>query len=125
MNSSPRRLRSVPPATPRSHHGTILGTIRLMWATALLIAPRPLLRFVGKEPDMTSVAVARVLGARHALQGVVEIGAWPRWRRVGIAADLAHAATGIAFAGVDPRWRRVGLTDTAVAAAFALGGRAS
>ena len=125
MNSSSPRLHGGPTASRRSHKGTALGTIRLMWATALLVEPRPLLRFVGKEPDATTVVVARILGARHALQGLVEIGAWPRWRKVGMTADFAHAASGIAFAGLDARWRRVGLTDAAIAASFALGGWAS
>jgi hypothetical protein len=60
-----------------------------------------------------------VLGARHGLQGTVEILTGPRWRKSGAAVDLAHAATGIALAAADPRWRRVALSDAVVASTFA------
>lgn len=97
-----------------------LGSIRLLWAGSLLLVPRKLFGLVGDTPDTTSLAIARILGARQLAQGVVEFTAWPSWRRLGIAVDLTHAGSALLFARFDARWRRVWLIDSAVATAFAL-----
>jgi hypothetical protein len=99
-----------------------IGVIRLGWAALLLAAPSTVLGVFGGPADSTSVTVARVLGARHAIQGAVEVAAWPRWRRSGSVIDAAHSLTAVALAASDRRWRRLGRTDSLIAAAFAVGG---
>ncbi len=105
-----------------STHGRILAGVRLAWAGALLVDPAALLEAAGGRPDDDAVRVARILGARHAVQGAVELATWPRWRRSGAAVDAAHAATAAALAAADRRWRRLAGLDTVVAAAFAAAG---
>jgi hypothetical protein len=99
-----------------------LGVIRLAWATILVAAPAAILDALGGQVDSTSVNVARLLGARHAAQGLVEIATWPRWRRAGSFIDAAHSLTAVGLGVSAPRWRRVGLADSGIAAAFALAG---
>ena len=61
-----------------------VAVIRLAWAVALLAAPAAVVDALGGPVDSTAVTVARILGARHAAQGLVEVPTWPRWRRAGI-----------------------------------------
>lgn len=104
--------------SPRS----AIGVVRLGWAALLIAAPSKVLRVFGGPADSTSVTVARVLGARHAIQGAIEVAAWPRWRRSGSVVDAAHSLTAVALGVSDRRWRRLGLADSIIAAAFAVGG---
>ncbi len=99
-----------------------LGVLRLAWAAILLAAPAAVLNALGAPVDSTSVSVARILGARHAAQGLVEVVTWPKWRRAGSFIDAAHSLTAVGLGLSSPRWRRVGLTDSVVAAVFAVGG---
>lgn len=67
------------------------------------------------------MAVARVLGTRHALQAVVEVAAR---RRARVPAALSvvdglHAASGLLLAGFDRSRRRLGLADASVTSALA------
>jgi hypothetical protein len=101
-----------------------IGVIRLGWAALLLAAPSKVLAAFGGPADSTSVTVARVLGARHAIQGAVEVAAWPRWRRSSSVIDAAHSLTAVALSASDRRWRRLARTDGLIAAAFAVGGLA-
>jgi hypothetical protein len=106
-----------------TRHGRLLGACRLLWGGALVLVPGRLLGAVRAPADERSCVVARVLGGRHVLQGVVELARWPRWRRAGIAADVLHASSAVALAAADRRRRRVAVADATVAAAFALGGK--
>ena len=99
-----------------------LGVIRLAWAIILLAAPAAVLDALGGPVDSTAVTVARILGARHATQGLFELAAWPKWRRAGSLIDAAHSFTAVGLGVSSPRFRRVGLADSLVAAAFAVGG---
>jgi hypothetical protein len=99
-----------------------LGVIRLAWATILIAAPTTVLDAVGGPVDSSSVAIARILGVRHAAQGLFEVATWPKWRRAGSLIDAAHSLTALGLGITSPRWRRVGLTDSVVAGAFAVGG---
>jgi hypothetical protein len=101
---------------------TALQAVRLGWAIALLASPDALLSVSGGQAADRSRAVAHLLGARHAVQGVAGLMDWPRTRRPGIAVDLLHAASALALATLDRRWRRVALGDAAVATGFALAG---
>jgi hypothetical protein len=109
-------------AEPTVRPGRTIGTVRALWALVLLAAPRRVLAAAGHGDAPNAVAVARVLGGRQALQGLVEISAGTRWRRIGAFVDAAHALTGIGLAAARPRWRRVALADAAIAVSFAVGG---
>ncbi len=110
------------PGPRLTHRLPALGVIRLVWATVLLAAPAAVLDAVGGPVDSNSVTVARILGARHAAQGLLEVTTWPKWRRAGALVDAAHSLTAVGLGVSSPRWRRVGLTDSVVAGAFAVGG---
>ena len=115
----------APTSPPTSHLGSsrpMLGWIRLAWAGILLAAPAAVVGVIGGPVNPTSVTVARILGARHAVQGLVEVGAWPRLRRAGALVDAAHSLTAAGLAVSADRWRRVGMTDCVVAGAFAIAG---
>ncbi len=100
-----------------------LGVIRLAWAALLLAAPERVIAAFDGPVDTTSVTVARILGARHAAQGLVEVATWPRCRRAGSLVDAAHSVTAAGFGAMAARWRRVGFADSVVAAGFAFAGR--
>ncbi len=108
-----------------ARRGRILGAVRLAWAATLVAAPHRIIAFAGGRPSPTAVAIARVLAARHALQGIVEVTTWPRWRKPGMAVDGAHALSALALAGLDTRWRHIAFCDAAVAGGFGLAGRAN
>jgi hypothetical protein len=92
----------------------------LGWAAFLLVTPSSALSLLGGQPDATSRSVARILGARHVLQAMVELTSWPRWRRIGSLVDATHAATALALAIADQRWRRPAGADAVIAATLAV-----
>lgn len=98
----------------------LLAGPRLAWAAALLAAPDAMVRAAGGATDERSRRVARILGARHALQGMIELLSWPRWRRSGIAVDGLHATTAAGLALVDDSRRHVAVADTLAATVFAV-----
>ncbi len=99
----------MPPSLPRlAPSRPTLGVIRLAWAIILLASPTSVLDALGGPVDSTSVIVARILGARHAAQGLVEVTTWPKWRRAGSLIDAAHSLTAVGLGVSGPRWRRVG-----------------
>ena len=108
------------PRTPRKL--ALVGT-RLAWAAALIAVPGRVISATGGTPDERSRKVARILGARHAIQGAVEAVSWPRWHTTGSAVDALHALTAAGLAALDPARRRVAVADTAVASTFAILGR--
>ncbi|HTW08578.1 MAG TPA: hypothetical protein VME46_13760 [Acidimicrobiales bacterium] len=118
MTTQPAAARHAAPSRPKH----LFAVCRLAWAGALLAAPDRLVAADGGQTDARSRAVARALGARHALQATVELVSWPRWRRTGVAVDVLHAATGVALAAMDQPRRRVAITDAAIATVFALVG---
>ena len=101
----------------------LLAGTRLVWAAAVIGFPNRLIDAAGGSPDRRSRRVARILGARHAIQGSLELASWPRWSRAGIVVDGLHAITAAGLGALDPDRRRVALTDTAIASTFALLGR--
>jgi hypothetical protein len=80
------------------------------------------MRLAGARPTRPALAVARALGARHAVQGLAEVGGWPRWGRAGVLVDSAHSLSAAGLAALDRRWRRVAAADMTVAAGFAWAG---
>lgn len=90
---------------------------RATWGAALLLAPRQTLKVVHRiEMDLTSLLVARVLGARQVGQALLSgVRPSPEVLAMGVWVDLAHAASALALAAVDRRRASAGLTDAAVA----------
>lgn len=61
----------------------VVGAVRLGWAALPLATPQRVLAILGGPQTGAAVTVARILGVRHAVQSLVEITTWPRWRRHG------------------------------------------
>jgi hypothetical protein len=106
-------------ATPGS---LAFALVRLSWGAALVLAPGRVVVALGGADTAVSRRVERTLGARHLVQGTVELVAWPRWRRLGVVVDLLHAATGVALAVGDERWRRPAALDATITTTLAAGG---
>jgi hypothetical protein len=91
------------------------------WGAALLLCDRPLLESLAGEPVSSAVIrVARVLGVRELLQGLITVRR--PTRRVlllGAAADALHAATMVGGTAADIGPRRLTLASAAVAGGFA------
>jgi hypothetical protein len=98
-----------------------LALIHSAYGTALVLAPGRVLRlYGGPADDPSALTVARVLGARHVLQGVATKG-W-RFSRVGSLVDSLHAVSMFALAAASDDYRRPALIDGCVAATFAVTG---
>jgi hypothetical protein len=99
----------------------LIELIRAGWGTAMLAAPRSLLAHVhGVQADRTDVAVARVLGARQLVQGVLSgLAPSPEVLAAGVWVDVAHATSMAALPLLDRSRARVAATDAAIASLFA------
>lgn len=99
-----------------------IEVVRAAWGAGLLLAPRWVLQNIHHaEIDTTSVAVARVLGARQLIQATLSgVSPGPEILALGVWVDAVHSASMIALAGVDRTRARAALTDAAVAGAWAL-----
>lgn len=99
---------------------------RALWGACLVIRPRDVLALVHHAPtDPLTVAVARVLGARHLAQAAATVHRpSPELVAVGVYSDASHALSMIALAVASSSRRRAGLTDAAIALAFAAAGSA-
>jgi len=94
---------------------------RAAWGLAMLAAPRPVLEHVGGiTVDQPSVAVARMLGARHLAQAALSgVDPSPEVLALGVWVDTIHALTAAALALADRSRARAGLIDMGVAAVWA------
>jgi hypothetical protein len=98
-----------------------IEVLRAVWGGAMLFAPGPVLRRIhGVRVDGPSLAVARVLGARHLAQATLS-GLEPTAAvlALGVWVDSVHAASAVGLAVVDKSRVRAGLTDAVVAGAWA------
>lgn len=90
------------------------------WGAALLLGGGPLLRsLTGRSVDPRVIVIARVLGARQLLQGVVT--AWRPTRRVleaGATVDAIHATTMVAASAANLGPRRLTIASAATAIIF-------
>ena len=95
--------------------------LRILWGGLLVLFPRQLLALCRGDRSRPVVVSARLLGARHLLEGVVLTSERrrtpPGWM---IAVDLVHALSMLALAAVRPRLRRDALLSAG--GAFFLGG---
>ena len=96
-----------------------VGMARLAWAALLLVAPAQTIRVLGGEPDERSVRVARILGVRHAGQGLIETVGRNDPRRLQASVDLAHAISAIVVGAADRRRRKPAFADAAIAFTWA------
>jgi hypothetical protein len=97
---------------------------RLVWGGLLVGAPGIALEtLTGRPATRSQEWLLRVLGARHLLQGGLDLARPTRGLlRGGAAVDLLHAATCAGAVALSPAWRRVALVDGAGAVGFAAGG---
>ena len=101
--------------------GRAIEVARALWGAALMIGPRTVLEQVhGVRADSRSIAVARVLGARHLTQAALSgIRPTPAVLALGVWVDAVHAGTALTFAAADHARARAWITDAAVAAGWA------
>ena len=94
---------------------------RAGWGAALILTPGQVLGQIHDvRVDRKSVAVARVLGARHLTQAALSgVAPSPEVLAMGVWVDCVHAATALALAATDRSRTRAGLTDVGVAAVWA------
>ncbi len=99
----------------------LLSAVRAGWGGVLLFAPVVARRIGGPGfAPPHSIAIARVLGARHLAQAAVTaLAPTPAVAALGAVTDALHASGNLVAAGVSPRWRRAATIDAAIAAAFA------
>ena len=100
----------------------VLEVVRVGYGVAMMISPNLLLdQETGSGADATARRVVRVLGARHALQGVVLLAANEKWHRLGAVVDILHSASAVVFAATRPRWRRPAGASALVSLVFGAG----
>ncbi|MHB1571520.1 MAG: hypothetical protein ACYCXW_10575 [Solirubrobacteraceae bacterium] len=96
-----------------------IATVRAGWGLLLVLAPARLVTCVpGVKLTGRRRAVARILGARHALQGTAAL-AGSELAQTAWWVDGLHAASMLALAIAAPSERRLASSDATVAAAFA------
>ncbi|MGH3783956.1 MAG: hypothetical protein ACRDRO_25905 [Pseudonocardiaceae bacterium] len=100
------------------------SALRTGYGALLVLAPDSLIRlYTGHRPDRPTRIVARVLGARQVVQGLLCAGTpGPAVLVLGVEADLAHAASMVGLAALDRSRRRAGLVDALCAGSFAVAG---
>lgn len=101
-----------------------LVAVRVVWGSALLIAPEAVLRELPHHKIDPGVRMfARVLGARHLLQAAVTSRGNNRGRVLaGAAVDATHAVTMVTLAALRPDWRGLALTNALTATVLAAAG---
>ncbi len=99
-------------------------TVRVLWGTALLIAPEVVLRALPHQRiDGAARGFARVLGARHLTQAAITSRDGTRgWVVAGAVVDAIHAASMAALAVLRPDRRKLALTNVATATTLAAAG---
>jgi hypothetical protein len=114
LSSQPRSLR------------LLLG-VRLLWGTALLVAPEAVLSHLPHQRiDRPARTFARLLGTRHLLQAAITTRyPTPGTILAGAAIDATHAATMAILAAIRPDRRDLALTNAATATALAAAGVAT
>lgn len=97
---------------------------RAAFGLALLVAPRTMLADVHRvEVDAKSIAVARILGARHLTQaGLSGMRPSPEVLALGVWVDLVHGATAVGLALTDPSRSFAGLLNAGAASVWAAWG---
>lgn len=97
---------------------------RAAWGATLMVFPSRVLTTVHHSPtDPVDIVVARVLGARQLVQGVVTASSpGPELAAAGIYTDLTHASSMMGVALFSRRRRRAAITEAAIALGLAAAG---
>ena len=107
----------------RSWRADLVHAAHAAHGGALLLRPAAVAWRVDGDADGRSVAVVRVLGARHLAQGLAGLVATRRVAALlGAGVDGLHAASMVGLAVLDRRHRRGAAASALVALAFALAG---
>jgi hypothetical protein len=107
-------------ATVTARRVRLIEVVRVGYGTAVVVAPRRMQRLLGVAPDGPTTAVARVLGVRQVVQGLLSgVAPGPEVVALGVWVDTLHSLSMVALAGIDRRRARAGLTDAVVAGSFA------
>lgn len=127
--TAPRRTEGragTVPSLPRARlaSGRMIEIARAAWGAALLIGPTAMLEQIHRvRADSRSIAVARLLGARHLAQaGLSGIRPTPAVLALGVWVDAAHAGTALTLAATDHSRARAAITDAAIAVGWAAAG---
>ena len=96
-----------------------VGILRVALGGLLLGRPMEALRLARTSPSSTIVALTRLLGARYAVQGSLDVGV-PHDRRLDAAVEGLHAASMLAIARSGRPHARLARISAGVAAAFAV-----
>jgi hypothetical protein len=112
---------------PRPRALRLLLGVRLLWGTALLVAPEAVLNHLPHQRiDRPVRTFARLLGTRHLVQAAITTRyPTPRSIQTGAAIDATHAATMAMLAAIRPDRRDLALTNAATATALAGAGLAN
>jgi hypothetical protein len=110
--------------TGRSPRADGVHAAHVLYGGALVLRPAPLVaRVAGGSAGTRAVAVVRVLGGRHLVQGLAGLAVSRRVSpRLGAAVDGVHAASMIGLALLDREHRRGAAASALVAVAFVLAG---
>jgi hypothetical protein len=103
-----------------------LAVVRALYGALLVVASGPIVERVAGERSSRTVAVGRILGARHVLQALT-VGRTHTdgWRTAGTCIDVLHALSMVFFAGYSENYRRLAALDAVVASAWAASDRLS
>jgi hypothetical protein len=107
----------------RPWRADLVHSAHVVHGAVLLLRPAAVAGRVGSTGRDRTVAVVRVLGARHLAQGTVGLVAARRTAtRLGAGVDALHAASMVGLAVVDRGHRRAATVSAVVAVGFALAG---
>jgi hypothetical protein len=107
----------------RSWRGDLVHAAHVVHGGGLLLRPAAVAGWVDGGADGRSVAVVRVLGARHVTQGLAGLVAARRAAALlGAGVDGLHAASMVGLAVLDRRRWRGAAASALVALVFALAG---
>jgi hypothetical protein len=107
--------------TRRAAAARSVAAVNALTGVALLARPEQVVAAVTRGNRIPAKEVARVLGGRLAIQGVL-LALAPRYRVVSACAavDLTHAASMSVLAGARPQYRRAALASALAATASGL-----
>lgn len=107
----------------RSWRADLVHAAHVVHGAALVLRPAAVAGRVGNAGRDRTVAVVRVLGARHLAQGAAGLVAARRTAtRLGAGIDGLHATSMVGLAVVDRGHRRAATVSAVVALGFALAG---
>lgn len=99
---------------------TPLIAMRVAWGGVLVVFPGALDRVAGsRSSDSSWRVVARLLGARHLAEALLELRGTRERNQLAAMVDSLHALSVTAYVALDRRHRRAALLDALMAWGFA------